>query len=156
MKKKKIFKWIAILGVAGILIGGGIIYYIFNMEHRDVQSTPVDFTMNVNPFVKEYLADAKASNGKYLSEDGDSKILAITGNIGTLDVDDKNRTVITLFGDPNSAGVSCTFLKESASHTKDLKVGDEITVKGVVRAGPEYDEDMELFTDAIMDDCDIL
>lgn len=156
MKRKKIFKWIAILGVVGILVGASVVYYIFNMPHRDIQSTPVDFTMDVDAFTKEYMNDITTANKKYLDEEGESKILALTGEVGIIDIDNKKRTVITIYGDPNSAGISCTFLEKTNDHTKDLKTGDKITVKGVVKAGPEYDEDMELYTDGIMQDCDIL
>ena len=79
MKKKKILRVIAILGVAGILIGGGIGLYMFNMPHRDVQSTDADYNLTALEVVLEYLSDQDAANQKYLSPDGESKILEITG-----------------------------------------------------------------------------
>lgn len=79
MKKKKWFKIITIVGLAGLFIGGSVAFYLFNMPHRDVQSAPSDFTLTSNQIVTEYLADKDAANEKYLANDGDSKILEITG-----------------------------------------------------------------------------
>ena len=48
MKKKKVIQIIAILGVAGILIAGGIGLYMFNMPHRDIQSADADYSLTAS------------------------------------------------------------------------------------------------------------
>jgi len=72
MKRRKIFKTIIILGVAGIIIGGGIGLYMFNMPHRDIQNADTDFSLIASDIVSEYLTDAAAANKKYLAADGNS------------------------------------------------------------------------------------
>jgi hypothetical protein len=39
---------------------------------------------------------------------------------------------------------------------KGLALGEEITVKGVIRSGAEYDEDLEMYEDVIMAKCDLV
>jgi len=45
MKRKKVIRIIAILGVAGLIIGGGVGLYLFNMPQRDVQSAKTDYSV---------------------------------------------------------------------------------------------------------------
>ena len=94
MKKRKILKIIAILGVAGILIGGGIGYYMFNMPHRDVQSADADYSLTASEIVSEYLTDRDAANMKYLSANGESKILEITGVVSKISEDYSGQKVV--------------------------------------------------------------
>ncbi len=55
--KKEIIKWgIAIL-VSGLVIGGSAAIYLFNMPHRDVQASSVDFHLDAKVLVDEYLTD---------------------------------------------------------------------------------------------------
>ncbi len=75
MLKKKIIKIVVILIVAGTLIGGGAALYLFNMPHRNVQSSKSDYSLTGSEIVAEYLANKDAANQKYLASDGDSKIL---------------------------------------------------------------------------------
>ena len=85
----------AILGL-GLIIALGVGYYMFNMPQRDVQNTKTDYTLNSAELVNEYLNDAKAANEKYLQEEGDSKILAITGTIAAITTDLNDQKVVLL------------------------------------------------------------
>jgi hypothetical protein len=155
-QKKKILKIGIIVIVVGILIGGSVGYYMFNQPHRDVQSIKADFQMESSELVKEYLADANSANEKYLQDEGESKILSVTGIIKNIDEDQNHQKVILLKSDTDKAGVSCTFTAETNTSTKDLTIGDKITVKGVIRSGASYDEDLELYEDVILEKCDII
>jgi hypothetical protein len=152
--KKKILKWGLIVLISGLVIGGSIIAYIFYQPHRDVQATIADYKMNTNQLVNEYLANAKASNEKYLDEEGESKIIEITGIVSEISVDLNNKTVILLKAEGDKAGVSCTLL-ETANST-NINLGDVITIKGVIRAGAGYDEDLGLYEDVIMEKGNII
>jgi tRNA_anti-like len=152
--KKKILKWGLIIVIGGLLIGGGITLYMFNQPHRDVQATTADYKMNANQLVNEYLANAEASNEKYLDEEGESKIIEVTGTISEISVDLNNNTVILLKTNGDKAGVSCTLLKTTDSG--NINLGDVVTIKGVIRAGAGYDEDLELYEDVIMEKAKII
>jgi len=155
-KKKKIFRILAILTISGLLIGGGIIIYMFNMPHRNVQNSKTDFTLTTSQIVNEYLADAQVANEKYLAEDGDSKILEITGTINTISENFDKQKVVFLKEENDKAGVDATFLDEAGEHLKGLKTGDKITIKGVIRSGASYDEDLEMYENVILDKSDII
>jgi hypothetical protein len=156
MKKKKIFKIIAIVGITGVLIGGGIGLYMFNMPHRDVQSASTDFSLKSTEIVEEYLADRDAANKKYLAADGDSKILEVTGTIAKISEDFNGNKVVMLKEPGELAGVSATFTAETNQDTEGLATGQTITVKGVIRSGASYDEDLELYEHVIIEKSDVV
>lgn len=154
--KGKLIRWGVIIAVAGIVIGGGTAFYMFNQPHRDVQAITADFQMESSALVSEYLNDQNAANNKYLSEEGDSKIIAISGTVAAIDTDMKDQKVILLKDADQDAGVSCTFMASTNENANKLNVGDKVTIKGVIRSGAGYDEDLELYEDVIMEKCDIV
>jgi hypothetical protein len=156
MNKKKIFKIAAIVVIAGILIGGGIGAYLFFMPHRDVQSASTDFQLTSTAIVEEYLNNKDKANEKYLSADGDSKILEISGPVKSISENFDGNKVVLLQGEGDKAGVSATFTKETNSSLAGIEVGQTITVKGVIRSGAAYDEDLELYENVILEKSDIV
>ena len=130
--------------------------YIMFKPHRDTQSTAADFKLSATELVNESLKDADATNDKYLSEDGDSKIMAITGTISSIGTDFANNQVILLKNENADAGVKCTFMKETNKNAEKLKAGDIVTIKGVYRVAASYDEDFEEYEDVIVEECDII
>ncbi len=156
MKKKKTLKIIAILGVAGLLIGSGIGFYMFNKPHRDVQSANADYTLSASEIVSEYLNDKDAANKKYLASDGDSKILEISGVVSKISEDFSGQKVVLLKGDQLRAGVSASFTSETNSSLDDVQVDQTITIKGVIRSGASYDEDLEMYEHVIIEKSNIV
>jgi hypothetical protein len=153
---KKIVKRGFIIIALGIVIGGGVFLYMFFQPHRDIQATNTDFQLEAKQIVDEYLKDANAANNKYLQEEGDSKIIEVSGVISEISEDFNNQKVVLLKGMGENAGVSCTFTSETNKNAARLKVGDKVTIKGVIRSGAGYDEDMELYEDVIMEKCDVV
>ncbi len=156
MKKKRIFKTIAIVGIAGLIIGGGIVLYMFNMPHRNVQSAKVDYSLTSTQIVSEYLSDKSTANRKYLSSDGDSKILEITGKVSKISDDYNGQKVVLLKGNSDKAGVSATFTSETNNNLANIEPGQTITVKGVIRSGASYDEDLDLYENVILEKSDVV
>jgi len=156
MKKKKVIRIIAVLGIAGLLTGGGIGLYMFNMPKRDVQAAQTDYTLSTSQIVSEYLSDSEAANQKYLSADGDSKILEISGELNKISENYKGQKVVLLKNAQDRAGVSATFSPESNDHLNGIQIGQVITVKGVIRSGASYDEDLELYENVVLDQSDIV
>ncbi|NOQ23824.1 MAG: hypothetical protein GQ564_00540 [Bacteroidales bacterium] len=154
-KNKKILRIIAILMLAGFVIGGSIMLYLFNMPHRDVQSAKADYVLTSNQIVSEYLSDMDAANQKYLSSDGESKILEISGIINNISEDFNGQTVLLLKGNEDKAGVSATLISNTSISASSLKIGDSVKLKGVIRSGASFDEDLELYENVILDKCDI-
>ncbi len=156
MKKKRILKIMIILVIAGIIIGGGIALYMFNMPHRDVQSQKADFSLSSTEIVNEYLDNKDAANQKYLAADGESKILEITGTIQKITEDLNGQTVILIKNEGDKAGVRATILPGSELLISELKTGENITVKGVIRSGANYDEDLEMYVDVVLEKAAII
>jgi len=154
--KKSVKRNIAIGAVIGILAGAAIVIYLFNMPQRDVQATKTDFSLAASTVVNEYLSNADSANEKYLQEDGDSKILAVKGQIYSITEDLKHQKVILLKDSAEKAGVSCTFTSETNAHVSSLLPGETVTIKGVIRSGAGYDEDLDLYENVIMEKCDII
>ncbi|MFA9391330.1 MAG: hypothetical protein ACERKD_16095 [Prolixibacteraceae bacterium] len=152
MKRGKIIKSGILIAI--VIIAGGIGLYLFNMPHRDVQSTDADFSVSSTEIVNEYLNNAGVANEKYLSSDGDSKILVISGTVHKITEDFSGKQVILLKELNDNAGVSCTFIDK----IKEIEAlpGKIIKVKGVIHAGASYDADMELFQDVVLSDCTII
>lgn len=156
MKKKRIFKTIAIVGIAGLIIGGGIGLYMFNMPHRNVQSAKVDYSLTSTQIVSEYLSDKSTANRKYLAADGDSKILEITGQVSKISEDYNGQKVVLLKGNSDKAGVSATFTAETNNNLAGVEQGQIITVKGVIRSGAAYDEDLGIYENVILEKSDVI
>lgn len=152
MTKKRIL----ITLFTGVAIAIGVVLYMFNKPARDVQATDTDFTFNSSEIVNEYLSDAKKANEKYLDENGNSKILEITGTVAQIDEDFNNNKVILLKNATDKAGVSATFTTETNSNASKVKIGDKITIKGVIQSGATYDADLEMYENVIIDKSDII
>ncbi len=53
-------------------------------------------------------------------------------------------------------GVKCLFLPQENAGAAKIEIGSTIKVKGVVRSGPSYDEDLDLYEHASLGDCAIV
>ena len=140
----------------GALIAGMIAAYSFFMPHRDVVGMNADVTLEADVLVKEYLDDSDAANNKYLSEEGESTIIAVIGTVSSISTDQNSQRVVLLKSSEAKAGVSCTFTQETNSQIEIIKEGDNVTIKGVIRSGAGYDEDLELYEDVILEKCNLL
>lgn len=156
MKRKKIIRIGLIVAVAGIVVAGAIGLYMFNMPHRDVQSAKADYSLTSSQIVAEYLSDTETANTKYLAADGDSKILEITGTVNKISDNFDGLKVVLLKAADDKAGVSATFIAETNSNAEKLLVGQSVTLKGVIRSGAAYDEDLELYENVILEKSDVV
>ncbi|MBI3134744.1 MAG: hypothetical protein HYZ14_08740 [Bacteroidetes bacterium] len=154
--KRKILKWTLLVFILGAIAAVSIFLYYWYMPHRDIQSLPVDIEITSEDLVSEYLSDPAAANQKYLQEEGDSKIIAVTGNVFSVEKDMNNQYVVYLKEPESEVGVRCTFMTSTNENAASLKTGQDVTIKGVIRSGAEYDEDLDLYEDAIIEKCDIL
>lgn len=154
MKKKIITLGLAFV-LTGFAVGGGIIFYLFNMPHRDIQAARVDYEIEAAALVQEYLTNPDIANNKFLQEDGESKILAVSGTVASVSEDLNQQKVVLLKNVGEKAGVSCTFFAATNDHAAQLAAGSQVTIKGVIRAGAGYDADLEMYEDVILEKCDI-
>ncbi|WP_305952015.1 OB-fold protein [Emticicia oligotrophica] len=156
MNRKKTIRLALIVIGIGVLVAAGITYYMFNQPHRDVQATKSDFGFTASEIVNEYLADAKKANEKYLDSEGESKVLEIIGEVSNVTEDYNKQKVVLLKSKTDSAGVSCTFTTETNTSVNQIKSGETITVKGVIRSGASFDKDLGMYENVIMEKCSIV
>jgi len=156
MKRKKLFRIMALVAIAGVLIGGGTAIYMFNMPHRDVLALEADYSLSNTEIVAEYLANRRSADNKYLAEDGNSKILEVTGTVSKISENYNAQKVVLLKEDDDKAGVSATFTDQTNDKVSGLEVGARVTIKGVIRSGAAYDEDLGLYENVILEKSDIV
>jgi hypothetical protein len=150
--KKKLLITFAIT----LLIAGGIGFYLFNMPHRNIQESSTDYFVKADQLVNEFLNDYEKANLKYLDEEGESKIFEVKGQVSEITTDFNGQNVILLKNSSSKAGVSSTFLSDSDQELKKIKIGNIITIKGVIRSGATYDEDLEMYEHVIIEKCKLI
>lgn len=153
--KKRIKIILALLIMAGVL-GGFYVYYLFNMPHINVQAQEADYTLESSSLVKEYLSDEKKANDKFLSEEGNSKILIVKGTIESVGVDMNNQRTVLLKESGDLAGVNCVFMASSNAKAVSLEKGQKVAIKGIIRSGASYDSDLELYENVLLEKCDVV
>lgn len=144
-----------IIAAVIVVAGGTYAFYLFNLPHRDVVGAKADLTLPANALVNEFLTDAAAANAKYLDAEGDSKVLAVSGTVSAIETDLNGNTVVLLKESGAEAGVRCSFTAETNTQATGLKIGTTATIKGVIRSGAAYDEDLELYEHAVLEKCSI-
>lgn len=151
--KKTLWKYFGWAILAGVIIAGSVAAYMWFMPHRNVQATAAFATLKTNDLVAEFSTNPTKANAKYLSSDGNSKVLILEGRVASVTANQNNEKVILLKDEGAKAGVSCTFTQESASALKALQKGNIIKVKGAITAGNRYDPDLDLFEHAVLIQC---
>lgn len=112
MKKKIILTGLVVSAFA-IFGGGAFVFYLWNMPHRNVVSTQPDYALSASSFVSDYFADPGAANNKYLSDDGDSKIVVLSGSVESISQNQKGDQVILIKESGTPVGVAFTFTSET-------------------------------------------
>jgi hypothetical protein len=155
-KRKKIIKIGAILVVFGLIVGIGVALYLWNLPHRDVQATATDYKVTASELVSEYISDWDGANTKYLATDGNSKVLEVTGTVVRVSENFNGQKVVLLRENGDKAGISFTFLPEKGATAEELNPGQVVTIKGVIRSGVYFDQDLDMFVNAVVEQSDLV
>lgn len=146
--KSKIIKVV----LAIILIGIGYAAYVWFMPHRNVQAVEAFETIEATDLVNAFITNKDKANATYLdSEEGESKVLIIKGKVFKISKDQLGQQVILLKNENEKMGVSCSFTLETSNQVTGIKIGDTISIKGVIRSGAEYDSDLDLVENVIIE-----
>jgi len=133
-----------------------VVLYIFNKPHRDIQKTKAFAELQIKDLLNEFTADPGKANAKYLSSDGNSKVLIVAGSVHSISLNQNNEKVIVLKETDSKVGVSCTFTEKTNSHSDGIKIGDNIKIKGAITAGNGYDNDLDIYYNAVLTGCDLI
>lgn len=152
--KTKIFLG-SVLLLTMLIIGTGYSYYLYNKPHPDIQAAPADIDINSDELVDEFLKNTEDANKKYFPENASAKILIVSGKIASIDDNMNGQKVILLKEKDKEIGVSCTFSNQPNENVNFLKVGETIAIKGLIKSGGGYDEDLDLYEDVLLEKCDL-
>jgi len=147
---------VIILSIVVFVIGSAIFaVYSFNDQYRDVIYSPADFHMDSKMLVREYLKDPIGADERYLDEEGDSKIIEVNGTVNEISEDYNQQKVVVLKDLEDKVGVSCTFTKKTQEKLARIKIGNKVTIKGVIRSGALYDKDLAMYEHVILEKCSL-
>jgi tRNA_anti-like len=124
MKRKTWVKKLLFGGFILLLIGAGVIWYIFSEKHEDTASVKSDYTTEAIPFIKEFEKDIKEANRKYAE-----KIIEVTGVITESEAADTTIN-IKMADIATGSYLIFAFQQQYLQQAKTLKPGDKATIKG--------------------------
>ena len=109
---------IIIFLVTGLLLAGGIVYFVYNKPHRDVASEKAEYTLTADELFDEYEADEAAANSKFLD-----KTVQVLGTVSEIGTNDAGQSFVILAAENAMiGGISATFQGEQANLEEGLKV----------------------------------
>lgn len=139
-KTKRIILYIVIsIAIAGFAIG----YIIWNKPHKDIKSAE-GITVTAMELYNVYTTDSTKAITVY-----DNKILAVSGEIKQVSVNQKNQQVILLKTNTEGGAVNCTM----EQNIPLPMVGNMISLKGICSGYISGDADMGLPGDVFMVRC---
>lgn len=138
---------VIVLGVAG---------WIWFLPHRDIRSAAVDEEVDVATLTRSFANDPSAANAHYLSGDGNSKVLQVSGPVFSISTNNQGEAVVLIKADTAKMGVIATFLKDYSKEVQQLKKGTMIKVKGAITSGNSFDADLGLVEHATLIKCVLL
>jgi hypothetical protein len=99
------------------------VIYMFNLKHTDMAKAKPDFLITASVLQKEFEVDEIAASKKYIS-----KIIDVSGKIGSVKPADKNIVSISLLTGSELSAVICTF--PAIADPSKFVIGNEITLRG--------------------------
>ena len=142
MKKKRVFISIIVVAIVG---GAWFGYSEYKRKVKDLANVTAQFTMQANELITIFENNETAANAEYLD-----KIIAVKGNVKTVERDDRGYFTIVLGERGSTSSVRCSM---DSLHVKDVagvKEGGYITVKGSCTG---FTTDELLGSDVILNRC---
>ena len=146
--KRKIILYAAVFLLIGVTATGYFAYHEYHRKQKDVLELDATFTLSSEAIIKEFSADEKRSNAKYLD-----KVIAVNGIIKSVDKDEQGGyTVVLKSGEPMST-VRCTMDSLHNQEAANQKAGTNVKIKGICTG---FNSDELLGSDLILNRCSIL
>ena len=112
-----------------IIVGIGIVWYIFTEKFTDTAERKPDFTVNALDFIKEFQENDTAANKKYIE-----KIITVNGTVS--EIEEADSTVNIKFIDSTSGDyVIFAFQQQHLTEAKTLEEGKPASIKGSCSGG---------------------
>lgn len=143
MKKKRIIIGFIVVAIIG---GAWFGYSEYNRKVKDLADVSAQITMQTDELITSFEKDEKSANAQYLD-----KIIAVQGNVKSVEKDDRGYYSIVLGDATSMSSVRCSM---DSVHAKDdisgVKEGVAITVKGACTG---FNSDELLGSDVILNRC---
>lgn len=126
MNLKKII-WI--LGLVVLIVSmAGLSYgiYLYNKPHVDVANQEAIQQLAATDLMQIYTDNEEEANANYLDQ-----IIQVEGTVREVLANVAEGTAILLATQDDFGSVSCTFMPNQLASIKDIKVGDQIKLKGL-------------------------
>jgi len=115
-------KLIPIIILIVAIIGGAVVYFVYNKPHRDIASEDAAFSLTADELFDAFEADESAANALYLD-----KVVEVTGEVAEVTENSAGQAVITITAaNAMLGGVSATMQDSGRS---SVEVGKTATVK---------------------------
>lgn len=123
----KAYKWVKkvlILGGVVIMIGAGVVWYLFSKKFANTKEVAADYIINANDFIKEFQKSDSLANAKY-----SEKIIVVNGIVSEVESADTT-TNIKMVDTTSGSYIIFAFQSENQQEAKKLKPGDKVSIKG--------------------------
>ena len=127
--KKPWLKKILIIGLFIIAAGGTAIYFIFTEKFEDTGKQKAAFTVSAENLIKEFQNSDSAANKKYTE-----KIGVVSGKISATEAADSTIN-IKMMDSITGSYIIFAFQQQHIKEAKQLKEGDEVSIKGSCSGG---------------------
>ncbi|HLT92916.1 MAG TPA: hypothetical protein VKZ56_00070 [Membranihabitans sp.] len=98
---------------------------VYNKPHKDILGTDASYTVSAEEILEEFMSHEDHANQRFLD-----KIVRITGEIQSIETAN-GMAVLTLGSGEGSGGVICNMDPSENKRILELKVGQELEVKGI-------------------------
>ncbi len=119
-----------------MVLGGGAVWYIFNVEFADTKAIKADHIVNALDLIHEFEKNDSLSNKKYAE-----KIMVVNGIVSEVEAADT--TVNIKMADTTSGSyIIFAFQQQHHAEAQSIKQGDRVSIKGSCSGGA-YSEILE-------------
>ena len=98
---------------------------IMNELHKETTDVKADFTLSSDQLIKEFMSNDSAANKKYLD-----KVILVNGPASAIEIGTDSTSTIR-FADSTGSYAIFSLEKEELPAVKQLKTGDQVSLKGV-------------------------
>jgi hypothetical protein len=146
VSRKKII-WLGILLIA--LGGAWYGYSEYSRSNKNYQHVKPDFSISASDLIHEYEAGDSAASLKY-----NGKAIEVSGNVKTIDKDEKGFYTITLGDSTSLSSVRCSMDTTHKDDAAGLIAGSSVTLRGACTGF--YKDEMGLGSDVILNFCAVI
>jgi hypothetical protein len=114
-------KVVLIIGGIGLLVAAGLVYYVYNKPHRDV-NTEKGVQLSAQNLYEAFRVNEDNGNKLYLN-----KAIEVTGEVADVSTNQDGKTVVNFKTSDPLVVINCTF----KDNPGELKPGQTITFKGI-------------------------